>query len=645
LCGIVGFTHKRWVPDSDRIRNAAATLIHRGPDQQGVFESGVCSIGATRLKIIDLGSGDQPILSDDGDVAIVFNGEIYNHPELRGELEELGHRFYSHCDTETVLRAFLEWDTACFARLRGMFAIALWTKSTKRLVLVRDRMGIKPLYFARRGEDLFFGSELKAILIHPEIERRLSLDGLDCYLSLNYVPCPWTLVEGVEKLPPGQWLEWRDGKVSTDSYWRLPMGIVRDWTLEAAREELDALLRQSIREHLISDVPLGMWLSGGIDSSTILHYAATESGAPLKTFSISFQGRSFDETAYIREVAQRYQTDHTELDLNPDVDLRSAIEAFAYYSDEPSADAGALPVWFLSQLSRTKTTVSLSGEGADELFGGYLTHRANRLAALARRAPRRALQLALDGLRAWPVSDEKISLEYQLRRFLEGSLMTPERAHVYWNGTFSEEQKRTLLYAELPPALDRVLGELRDRSIARSGAHDDLAPYLWFDQRYFLPDDILNKADRMSMAHSLEVRPPFLDHRIVEFAASLPASLKIRGSRQKVILKELMRDKLPSSVLRRKKVGFDIPAHDWLRGCLRSLMEDVLLEGASDHARLFRREVIETYIRQHLERQVNVGYHLWGLMVLFLWMKKWGIQAAASRETSVWIQEKTGTYT
>jgi asparagine synthase (glutamine-hydrolysing) len=645
LCGIVGFTHKSWVPDSGRIRSAVATLIHRGPDQQGVFQSSLCSVGAARLKIIDLRSGDQPILSDDGDVAIVFNGEIYNHPELRRELEQLGHQFHSHCDTETVLRAFLEWDTACFARLRGMFAIALWTKSTKRLVLARDRMGIKPLYFARRGDDLFFGSELKAILIHPEIERRLSLEGLDCYLSLNYVPCPWTLVEGIEKLPPGQWLEWRDGKVSSDSYWRLPMGVVRDRTLESAREELDALLKQSIREHLISDVPLGMWLSGGIDSSTILHYAATESSSQIKTFSISFQGRSFDETAYIREVAQRYQTDHEELDLNADVDLQGAIEAFAYYSDEPSADAGALPVWFLSKLSRTKTTVSLSGEGADELFGGYLTHRANRLAALARRLPQGARQFALDALRVWPVSDEKISLEYQLKRFLEGSLMTPERAHVYWNGTFSEAQKRALLYSELPPALNSILGELRDRTVARSGANDDLAPYLWFDQRYFLPDDILNKADRMSMAHSLEVRPPFLDHRIVEFAASLPASLKIRGSRQKVLLKELMRDKLPPSVLRRKKVGFDIPAHDWLRGCLRSLMMDVLLDGSSEHAKLFRRDVIETYIRQHLERRINVGYHLWGLMVLFLWMKKWGIQAAASRETSVWIQEKTGTYT
>ena len=636
LCGIVGFTHKHWVPDSGRVQRATDTLVHRGPDQQGVFESSLCSMGATRLKIIDLGGGDQPILSEDGDVAIVFNGEIYNHQELRSELEKLGHRFHSHCDTETVLRAFLEWDTDCFARLRGMFAIALWTGSTKRLVLARDRLGIKPLYFARRGDDLFFGSELKAILVHPEIERRLSLNGLDCYLSMNYIAAPWTLVEGIEKIPPGQYLEWRDGEVSSHSYWRLPVGVVREWTLESAREELDALLRQSLREHLVADVPLGMWLSGGIDSSTILHYAA-EAGAPLKTFSISFQGRSFDETAYIREVTQRYQTEHEALDLNPEVNLQDAIEQFAYYSDEPSADAGALPVWFLSKLSKTKTTVSLSGEGADELFGGYLTHRANRLAALARRLPRKFLQLAFNALQIWPVSDEKISFEYKLKRFLEGSLMAPERAHVYWNGTFSEAQKAALLRSGLPPALDRILGELRDRETR----NDDLAPYLWFDQRYFLPDDILTKTDRMSMAHSLEVRPPFLDHRIVEFAASLPASLKIRGSRQKVLLKELMRDKLPPSILQRRKVGFDIPVHDWLRGCLRPLMEEVLMDGASEHGALFQRDVIETLIRRHMERRVNAGYNLWGLMVLFLWMKKWGIQAMTSQETSIWTLQKT----
>src|SRR5258705_3941536 len=270
-------------------------------------------------------------------------------------------------------------------------------------------MGIKRLYITRQGEDLFFGSELKAIFIHPEIERRLSLAGLDCYLSLNYVPCPWTLVEGIEKLPPGEWLEWKDGKVSTGSYWRLPLGVSQSFTLESAKEELDALLQDAVREHLISDVPLGVWLSGGIDSSTILHYAARASSSQLKTFSISFRGRSFDETEYVHRAAKQYGTDHQELDLTPEEDLRGAIEEFAYFSDEPSADAGALPVWFLSKLCKTKTTVALSGQGADELFGGYLTYRANRLAARARLLPRTISELALAGFRHWAASDEKIS--------------------------------------------------------------------------------------------------------------------------------------------------------------------------------------------------------------------------------------------
>jgi asparagine synthase (glutamine-hydrolysing) len=640
LCGIVGFTHLHWVPDPDLIRSAAATLIHRGPDQQGIFQSNICSMGAARLKIIDLDSGDQPIVTENGDTAIVFNGEIYNHQELRRELEQRGHRFRSQSDTETVLTAFLEWDTDCFSRFRGMFAVALWTESARRLVLARDRMGMKPLYMARRGEDLLFGSELKSIFIHPEIERRLSMLGLDCYLSLNYVPCPWTLVEKVEKLPPGHWLEWRNGQVRSEPYWSLPFTSARAGTLDSAREELDSLLQQSVREHLLSDVPLGVWLSGGIDSSTILHYAAQASGAPLKTFSISFRGRGFDETSYFRQAAALYGTNHEELDLNADGNLQGAIEEFAYYSDEPSADAGALPVWFLSKLSKTKVTVALSGEGADELFGGYLTYRANRLARLARRLPPASVRLALRGLRRWPVSDDKISLEYKLKRFLEGCLLPADRAHVYWNGTFSEAEKRSLIRPELHGPLHGILGELRNLSLTG----DDLAPYLWFDQKYYLPDDILTKVDRISMAHAVEVRPPFLDHRIVEFAASLPASFKIRGSRQKFLLKELMKDKLPPSILRRKKMGFDIPAHEWLRGPLRSLLTDTLAACSSEHDGLFRTEVIQSFLRCHLERRANLGYHLWGLMILFLWMKKWRIQAPGSSTPYDAVPESTLTY-
>jgi len=638
LCGIAGFTHKNWSPDADRIRRAASTLVHRGPDQQGVFRSEICSLGSTRLKIIDLEGGDQPIFSPNGDAVIVFNGEIYNHLELRGELESLGHRFQSHSDTETVLHAFLEWDTQCFARLRGMFAIALWTESSRRLVLARDRLGIKPLYIAHLGQDLLFGSELKALFIHPEITRRLSLAGLDCYLSVNYVPCPWTLVDGIEKLAPGNWLEWRDGKIRSESYWKLPFENPRNWTLDAAKDELDSLLQKSTREHLLSDVPLGVWLSGGVDSSTILHYAAQVSTSRLKTFSISFRGRSFDESSYIRQVVNHYQTEHEELDLTPDEDLAGAIAEFAYYSDEPTADAGALPVWFLSKMCKRRTTVALSGEGADELFGGYLTYRANALARTARHLPSSALRLALQAISRWPVSDDKISFEYKVKRFLEGTTMSPERAHVFWNGTFSDTDKRALLKTQLPSALDGILGELRGKFTSP----DPLAPFLWFDQKYYLPGDILTKVDRMSMAHSVEVRPPFLDHRIVEFAATLPASLKIQGSRQKFILKELMKNKLPPAVLTRKKVGFDIPAHEWLRGPLRELLTDTLNTGLAEHPGLFQPKVVQSLLQAHMDRRANLGYHLWGLLILFLWMKEWRIQAAPSPASHYSAPERTG---
>jgi asparagine synthase (glutamine-hydrolysing) len=627
LCGIAGFTHTEWVTDTDRIRRVASTLQHRGPDQQGVFQSDTVALAATRLKIIDLAGGDQPILSDDRDSVIVFNGEVYNHQELRHELERLGHQFRSRCDTEVVLRAFLEWDLQCFSRLRGMFAIAIWSESRKRLVLGRDRLGIKPLYIAHRGRDIFFGSELKAIFVHPEIPRQLNQKGLDCYLSMNYVPCPWTLVEGIEKLPPGHWLEWENGTSRSDCYWQLPFGT-QEQSLESATEKLDFLLRASIREHLVSDVPLGVWLSGGVDSSAILHYAAKEAGSRLKTFSISFRGRSFDETAHIQKIVEQYQTEHEQVDLNPSLNLLDAITEFAYCSDEPSADAGALPVWFLSKLCKTRTTVALSGEGADELFGGYLTHRASLLAERARKLPPSALRFVLDQLRRLPVSDEKIGLEYRLKRFLEGCLMPGASAHVYWNGAFSVKQKQDLLVQPLPPALDWVLNELRERL----QGSDRLAPYLWFDQKYYLPDNILYKVDRISMAHAVEVRPPFLDHRIAEFAASLPPSLKIRGSRQKVVLKELMKDKLPSSTLRRKKLGLDIPTHDWFRGPLRALLEDTVAEGVSEYGEIFRAGAVRNFLNSHMERRANLGYHLWGLMILFLWMKKWRIQLPTQEE-------------
>jgi asparagine synthase (glutamine-hydrolysing) len=638
LCGIAGFTTKNWMAPAERIREAVATLIHRGPDQQDVFQSNFLSAGAARLKIIDLEGGNQPILSEDGDYGIAFNGEIYNHLEVRRELEGMGHQFESHSDTETVLRAFIQWDKDCFAKLRGMFGVALWRKSERRLVLARDRMGIKPLYIARRGEDLFFGSELKAIFVHPEIERQLSMEGLDCYLSLNYVPCPWTLVEGIEKLPPGYWLEWQDGKVSSGAYWSLPFTQPEDITLETAKQELDRLLTDSVREHMISDVPLGIWLSGGMDSTTILHYAAKATTAQLKTFSISFKGRSFDETKFIHRAVARYGTEHQELDLTPEQDLCGAIEEFAYYSDEPSADAGSLPVWFLSKLCKTKTTVALSGEGADELFGGYITCRADMLAGWARRVPAGIRRAGLRAAHLLPVSDEKISFEYKVKRFLEGSLLPPSHAHVHWNGTFSEREKQSLLKRKLPKSFQALLRQVDTLPSTK----DALARHLWFDQCYYLADDILVKSDRMSMAHSVEVRPPFLDHRIVEFAAKLPANLKIRGAKQKLVLRELRKDILPASMLAGKKTGFDIPAHEWLRGPLRPMLKEAIEYGVTEYGDVFEKSAVEEVLSRHLGRKANLGYHLWGLMILFQWMKRWRIQAGSETKPRTFLQVTAG---
>jgi asparagine synthase (glutamine-hydrolysing) len=629
LCGIVGFTAKTWSPGSERIRQATETLLHRGPDQQGVYQSTRCYLGATRLKIVDLSAGDQPIYSEDRDTAIVFNGEIYNHLEVRKTLEANGHRFQTHCDTETVLHAFLEWDTDCFEHLRGMFAVAIWSDSRQRLVLARDRIGIKPLYIAERGEDLFFASELKGILIHPEIERQLSLDGLDCFLSMNYIPSPWTLIEGIQKLPPGHWLEWQNGRIDKRAYWQMPQMAPSPMSLEDAKSELDRLLDQSVREHLMSDVPLGVWLSGGVDSTTILHYAAEASKSRLRTFSISFNGYSFDESSSIAEIVKQYDTEHEQLDLNPGEDLEGAIRELSYYSDEPSADSGALPVWFLSRLCKTRCTVAFSGEGADEVFGGYLTYRANRIARNLKRVPAGAIRLALRALSAWPASDEKISLEYKVKRMLEGSLLPAEQAHIYWNGTFSEAEKAALLKIPLPGALLDVLSQLR-----RKVPGDGIAPFLEFDQSYYLPDDILVKSDRISMAHSVEVRPPFLDHRIIEFAASIPTELKIQGDRQKYVLKELMKTKLPSAITQRKKVGFDIPTHEWFRGPLRSLLMETLESAQAEHADLFNFDVIDKLTKSHMDRNINVGYHLWGLMTLFLWMKRWNVQSAPAQQST-----------
>ena len=617
MCGILGYSHISRALPSGVLTSGLNSLVHRGPDHQGRFVSSQISLGATRLRILDLKGGDQPFPSPDRNVIVIFNGEIFNHREIRTELEAQGTCFRTKCDTEVVLQAFLRWGSTCFSRFRGMFAIAVWVQSEQRLILARDRIGIKPLYYCLQDGEVFFGSELKVILAHPAVSRTISLAGLNCYLSLNYVPGPHTLVEGIAKLMPGNVLEWQKGLCDIRP---IEVAAVPEppASLDEACQQLDQLLRQSVGEQLAAEVPIGIWLSGGLDSTTVLHYAAHAHPSRLRTFSITFQGRSFDESQYTREVSRSYGTEHSELDLSPSTDLAGAIEQIACYSDEPNADAGAVPLWFLSQMSRKDVTVVLSGEGADELFAGYLTYRADRYSAIARLAPTFLRKTALAWAGLLPVSDEKISFEYKVKRFLQGSLLAPDFAHVFWNGTFCEAGKRSVfLYPDSAPLAailgGRSHGSLLQRSLA-------------FDQRYYLPDDILHKVDRISMAHSLEVRPPFLDPRIVDFANSLPDRFKLRGSESKYVLRRLMRDKLSRSTLRRPKVGFDIPIHDWLRGVLKPLLLDTLSEEAVSATNLFSWPAIERLVHEHVERKANWGYHLWGLMVLLMWIKHWRIE-------------------
>ena len=620
MCGIAGFTHESRLVDVCAINRMTASLSHRGPDDlQTLVLPGIC-LGAVRLAVIDPEAGAQPLRSQDGWTVVAFNGEIYNHRELRAQLESHGVCFRTNCDTEVVLEAFRQWGTDSFRRLRGMFAVAFWDDRESRLILARDHSGIKPLYFARQTSQIYFGSEMKAIFAHGAIRRVLNERALEDYLSLNYVPGAQTLVRGIEKLPAGHYLEWHAGAARIYRYWTLNTMPDASWTSHDAEQRLDGLLQSSVREQMVADRPLGIWSSGGLDSSTVLHYAAQHSSARLNTFSVGFGARCCDETPYFRLMAERYGTAHHEIQMAPGPHLLSAIENFATYSDEPNADAGALPVWFLSQMTAGTATVALSGDGGDELFGGYLTYMADQIARPLRLLPRAARRAGLRLLgAALPCSAKKISFEYKLKRLLEGSLLSPDDAHLFWNGAFTPAQKCAVLGRESwGPNLFHALPESRE-----TGA---LNRYMFLDQKYYLTDNILAKVDRMSMAHSLEVRPPLLDHRIVEFAASLPQQLKIRGAEQKLILRRLMRNKLPASIIRRPKKGFDIPAHDWFRGFLRPLLEDTVNRQTIEASGLFNFAATERLIRDHMNRRINAGYQLWGLLTLFLWLKRWDVE-------------------
>ena len=530
-----------------------------------------------------------------------------------------------------VLHAFAEWGTDSFRRLRGMFAVAIWSDRERQLTLARDSAGIKPLYYLEEGSRLYFGSEMKAIFVHPEVRRTIDRQSLDTYLSMNYVPGRRTMAAGISRLQPGHVLTWHDGETFIQPFEQesandLP-STHRRRNLDDSAAELDSLLHSSVKEQLTADVPVGVWLSGGLDSSTMVHYASQHAGQQLKTFSITFQGRSFDESSDSRTMAAAYGTDHHEFDLGPEQVTPESIEELVYYADNPLADAGAVPAWHLSRMSVRGVTVALSGEGSDELFGGYLTYAADRYARWARTVPSVARRAALAMACRLRASDEKIGIEYKLQRFLAGSLLPPAEAHVFWNGTHSAAGRRDLLLDTQGEYTRHILGSMPKRG--------DLARFLRFDQRYYLPDDILAKVDRMSMAHSLEVRPAFLDPRIISFAQSLPVDHCIGGGTTKRVLRHLMRDKLPPRILQKGKQGLDIPVHEWLRGHLKPLLLDTLSQQAVVATGLFRWPAVERMIHTHMRHEANLGYHLWGMLMLFLWMEQWKITSNIDSQDSV----------
>ncbi|HEV8441084.1 MAG TPA: asparagine synthase (glutamine-hydrolyzing) [Methylomirabilota bacterium] len=624
MCGIVGKlnTDRTKPVDAGLIRAMCQTLVHRGPDDEGVHVDGPVGLGMRRLSIIDLGGGHQPISNEDGTVWVVQNGEIYNYRDWRPTLEARGHRFTTNSDTEVIVHLYEEYGDEFVQHLRGMFAIALWDKRREALILVRDRLGIKPLYYSTERDRLLFGSELKALL--PDgISREIDRQALHEFLSYNYVPGPRTIFKAVRKLQPGHRLIARHGRVVVEPYWRpQPADTPRGDTEPVAYyvERLTELLKESVRYRMIADVPLGVFLSGGLDSSSVVALMREVSPDPIKTFSIGFEDTSYNELPYARLVAEHFETEHHEFMVKPDaVDL---VPKLVRFFDEPFADSSAIPCYYLSELARRHVTVALGGDGGDEVFAGYETYTAWKLASFYRGLARPFRNLIPPLVGRLPVSHGKISFDYKAKRFIQGALLPPERGHYAWKEVFSDEMKRDLYAVDGNGALEDPF-RVFERELGRCSATAMLSRLQYVDLRVYLPDDILVKVDRTSMAHSLEVRAPLLDHKLVEFAATIPPELQLKGLRKKYLLKRVMAHRLPGKILNRKKGGFNVPVPAWLRHDLREYVRDVLSEKRLREQGFFNPRYVHQLIQDHAELKADYSRNIWGLLIFALWHEQY----------------------
>jgi asparagine synthase (glutamine-hydrolysing) len=621
MCGIAGlvFSDPGHPVDRALLGRMTRILSHRGPDADGYHVGPGVGLGHRRLSIIDLRTGDQPIYNETRSVAVVFNGEIYNYRELASELETRGHRFATHSDTETIVHAYEEYGVRCVDRFRGMFAFALWDEPRRRLVLARDRAGKKPLYYHADAERLAFASEIKALREDPSIKRRVSLEALSDYLSLGAIAAPATVFEGIRQLPPAHLLVWEAGRIRIEEYWDVAFQI-RPRPEAEALEELDALLDEAVRLRMVADVPLGAFLSGGVDSSAVVASMARQSSRPIITTSVGFAEESHNELGHARAVATAVGSQHHELVVRP-----RAVEdlpRLVWHLDQPFADSSALPTYYVSRATREHVTVALSGDGGDELFAGYQRrygiHRLeNRLRRLVPGPIRRGLLAPLG--RLYP-QWQRLPRPLRFKLVLMNLGRSFERAYFNDLSLFREHEKAALL----TPEFVRQLGahdsfEAFGRRFERVPDADPLSRILYVDFKTWLADDILVKVDRMSMACSLEVRAPLLDHKIIEFAATLPPELKYRGPISKYLLKRHLARRLPAAPVHRQKQGFNLPLAAWLRGELRELARDLLLSPRAEQRGYLRAEAVQGIWQAHQRGTRDHSAQIWALMALELW--------------------------
>jgi len=626
MCGICGVLYK------DRSRQASeeivvsmcSTIVHRGPDDEGYIVSGNVGLGMRRLSIIDLSTGHQPILNEDGSKAIVFNGEIYNHNDLRYELESKGHIFKTKSDTEAILHGYEEWGADVCSKLNGMFAFAIWDRKRESLFLARDRMGIKPFYVYEDREKIVFGSEIKSILRHPDIDRDIDLQALDNFLAFEYIPAPRSIFRKIRKIKPAHWMKYENGKMSEKRYWQV-VPHEKNMTLQQAEEKLSFLLSDSVKLRLLSDVPLGAFLSGGLDSSILVSLMAKASREQVKTFSIGFKESSYNELNYARAVAKKYNTEHHEFIIQPDaLDL---TEKLIKQLDEPFGDFSIFPTYLVSKMAREYVTVSLSGDGGDELFGGYDTYRAHMFAhSFYSKIPDFVKKgFILPAANALPPTKKKKGAVNSFKRFVEGTLLPEYLYHARWMVFLSEKERRKLLSDEILSELSKTDRYDFIRKFNCSSMDiDDVTRTGFIDLNTYLIDNILVKVDRMSMASSLEARVPYLDHRVVEFAFSLPPQFKMDRLSTKVILKKTFRDNLPDEIKNRGKQGFSIPIKNWIRKDLKEMMTGLLDKTKLNQQGFFKTDFVEKMMREHIQGRANHSHKLWALMVFEQWYDIYG---------------------